>query len=283
MTAYHQNSADQSETLALKLFVSELWSMRWFLIGGALIGLIIAFVIIVTAKPYYKASMMLAPAEFLAGSAQREYRADDKENENKTRHDFSAGFMTFSSTFSGVKTAAALNQDPNIAKAIAKDSPFGLWRSLTPVSPEELSEYIKRAVRLTQEGQEPAYRLTYHHPDPQFAKEFLTKIHEITDRHIRSDLRESSANRIQYLKSIINHADNPEHKRAMTDYLLAQERLNMLVTVESPFAAAVLEPAYASAKPVWPDKPLTAAVLGFVGLLLGYIAGLITRTAKEAA
>ncbi|MCD8493953.1 MAG: hypothetical protein LRY39_00710 [Alphaproteobacteria bacterium] len=54
--------------------------------------------------------------------------------------------------------------------------------------------------------------------------------------------------------------------------LLEQERLNMLVSIDQPYAADIVENAASSSRPLWPDIPLAAVLLVLAGMALGFAA-----------
>jgi hypothetical protein len=113
--------------------------------------------------------------------------------------------------------------------------------------------------------------MRYLHPDRRFAAYFLRQAHALTDGLIRQRLKAEAQERAAYLKEALQKASHPEHKRALTGLLLEQERLLMLVSIDQPFAASLVEPPSASLKPAWPDKLLLFPAFIFAGAMAGFI------------
>ena len=93
----------------------------------------------------------------------------------------------------------------------------------------------------------------------------------MADRLIRRDIRGDSQARVDYLNKAIAETGNIEHRRALTTLLMEQERLLMLVSIDQPYAATVIEPAASGDKPKWPDLKLLYFGFGFLGIILGFI------------
>lgn len=100
---------------------------------------------------------------------------------------------------------------------------------------------------------------------------FLHRLHNVTDGLIRHGMRKDVNERIAYLNTAISETMNPDHRRAMTDLLMEQERLKMLVSIDQPYAASVVVPAAHSVKPVWPDTVLVYVSFIAVGAFLGFV------------
>ena len=66
-----------------------------------------------------------------------------------------------------------------------------------------------------------------------------------------------------------------------TGLLLEQERARMVVSMDEPVAAKVMEQASSLPKPVWPDVPLLLFGFGALGLFLGYVVFGVCRASSD--
>ena len=138
-------------------------------------------------------------------------------------------------------------------------------------TPEELAIYLERNVRIDPLGATPLRRLSYLHPNPDFASALLRKLHLVADQMIRRDRRRQSQSRIDYLQNSLRKTTNPDHRKGITNLLMQQEHIQMLANLDEAYAAIVVEPASTLPKPAWPNKPLSFAVALFIGLMLGFM------------
>ena len=270
---------EQPKTVADAL--DDIKRARRFIILGAIVGLIAAALFLLFAIPCYKAEMTITPANPLSGieagmTAPNSFSSD--QDPNTTRYLIQqqgapnlADFTRFENMFSGASVAEELLKDEKITKGLLYDRPATMTINGDSWTPEKLSEYIKKRVRIEPVGATPLRRLTYFHPSPGFAVYFLNQIYHLTDGRIRGTVKEAATQRIGYMQSALDGAQNPDHRRAIAALLTEQERLLMLVSIDQPYAASIVEPAASSSKPQWPDKALALLSLIFVGALAGFI------------
>ena len=181
-------------------------------------------------------------------------------------------FQRFENIYAGPSVAEILLSDPKILRGLSADKAFVFAEPEQRWSAEKLSEYLKKRTRLEPVGTSNARRMVYYHPDGAFAKYLLTAIHHIADGLIRRDIRADSRARVEYLRSAIAETGNPEHRRTLTTLLMEQERLLMLVSIDQPYAASVVEPAAIGVKADWPDKALVYLAFALVFAFLGFLA-----------
>ncbi len=239
-----------------------------YIICGAVLGVAAAFLFLMLAVPHYAARMVLEPANPMAGSEVSSVLANDDDLTSlkyliqQVSVPNTADFMRFETMVRGPAVAAEMLKDPEITKHLPRRA---------AQSAQSLSEYIQKRVRIEPIGQTPQRRLTYLNPDPDFAVSFLTMLHKVTDELIRRNIAEAAVRRVKFLDDSLKRAANPDHRRSITYLLMEQERAIMLVTMDQPFAASIIEPAAASSKPEWPDKKLVLAGFVLVGALLGFV------------
>ena len=266
----------------LKDVLADLWAARIFIAVAAFFGFVIAALWVYSATPYYKASIVVSPANPMNGAEISSLLADDnlfalRYLVQRVGVANSSDFLHFENTYAGPSVAAKLLHDDNIKSGLSRDRTFSFSEAEESRQPEELSAYLQERIKLEPVGGTTLRRLVYLHPDRRFASYFIARVHEITDRIIRTNINREAGERIRCLSDAIASTNNPEHRRALTTLLLEQERLRMLVSIEQPYAAAVVEPASASVKPVWPDPALLFTAFGLGFAFFGFVVHRVTR------
>lgn len=250
----------------------DVWQSKFYMAFFATIALISAFVFLSFAQKFYRADMLIAPATPMGQGMQASSRI--AEGSIQVQHDnlqSTAAFTRFEAIYDGMSVASVLIQDKEILSAINFDRTFEFSKSHTDWSAEKLSEYLKRRVRLEPVSGTPLRRLTYLHPNKDFATYMIARIHRVSDEIIRRRILRDANGRIAYLNNALAATINPDHRRNLTALLIEQERLKMLVSLDQPYAATIIERPFVSSKPHWPDPYIIYVVFLFVGLLFGFI------------
>lgn len=257
-------------------FLREVWAARVFLAVGLIVGLVVAFGFLALAKPQVEARMIVGPAQVMDVSMQARYQDGQNSYVRAARNDTAAqgysNFVRFEAMMRGVSVARLLLRDQRVVEGLAADRAFVFSAGERDVQPAELAQYIEARVAVDPFGETALKAMVYQHGDPVFAAYFLQQIHRVADQLIRADLRGQVDQRIAYLERVIGKTMNPEQRRIMTNLLLEQERLRMMVSMDAPVAASVIDPSAAGARAVWPDGYLFLAGFGLLGLMLGYLA-----------
>lgn len=267
-------------------FLKDLWRGKWFLLCGLVLGLAMAIGVIGTAIPRYESQMMIGPAQSLQIPAQRELSGSNNNGQiTSSDHGIAAeqAFTQFEAIYTGPSVAALLLRDKRIIDGLAKDQAFRFSKAKKEWRAADLATYLRKRVWVDPFGETTLRSLRYRHQDPQFAAYFVQQIHRTADQLIRADIRGGVDERIAYLERAMAKTLNPEHRRAITGLLLEQERTRMIVSMDEPVAAKIIEKSSASAKPVWPDRALFMAGFGIIGLFLGYIIFGLTQANTQQA
>jgi hypothetical protein len=238
--------------------------------GGIVIATILAVAFIIMATPFYRAQMIVAPANPANSSTSIESFPGTDDFIRRGSVGESGDFLRFENMVAGPSVAAKLLQDDKIKRGLSFDKTFENSREQTEWSPEQLAEYIAKRVRVEPVGATALRRLVYQHPSREFGVYFLHSIHRITDEMIRAQARQEAEARVKYLQQAGFEANNPDHRRALTALLLEQERLLMLASIDQAYAASVIEPPASSWKPRWPDPFIIVPSMIFAGALLGF-------------
>lgn len=257
-------------------FLREAWAAKVFLAVGVCVGLMFAFAFLVVAKPQVEARMIVGPAQVMDISVQARYQ--DGQNSyvrapgsDAASADGFSNFTRFEAMMRGASVSRLLLRDKRVIDGLLADKAFVFSDGYRELQPAELAGYIEERVQIDPFGETTLKALVYRHGDPVFAAYFLQQIHRISDQLIRADMRGQVDQRIGYLERVIGKTMNPEQRRIMTNLLLEQERLRMMVSMDAPVAAAVIEPSAAGARAVWPDAYLLYGGLGLLGLMIGYL------------
>lgn len=253
--------------------LNDVWRARKPVAVSAALFFLIALVFVFACTPLYRASMIVAPAD---GYALGDYASSVSEGQSLTipfwrpreAEGISTDFHRFIYTIKGKSVAAILLKDKTVLDGIAKDGGFGGGRKNWTA--EELADYLERNIRIEHLGATPLRRISYRHPDRDFAASFLRKVHLVSDQLIRRDRRRQSESRIKYLEESLQKTVNPEHRRGIANLLMQQEHVQMLANLDEAYAAIVVEPPAGTPQPVWPDRLLLLSVLPLVGAMTGY-------------
>lgn len=256
--------------ISLYDLICYFWQAKYYLLIGALIGFLATLFYLYVAISEYKAIMVVAPAD---GYALGDYASSIEYDRMaalpfwrpKDQEGASTDFYRFIHTLRGPAAAKILMQDEKVVTDINKTLQDKIE------TPEELAIYLERNVRIDPLGATPLRRISYLHPNPDFASALLRKLHLVADQMIRRDRRRQSQSRIDYLQNSLRKTTNPDHRKGITNLLMQQEHIQMLANLDEAYAAIVVEPASTLPKPAWPNKPLSFAVALFIGLMLGFM------------
>ena len=250
----------------------DVWRGRFYMAFFAVIALILALLFLSFAQKFYRADMIIAPATPMGGGMQSSSQIG--EGTIKVQHEdlqSTAAFIRFEAIFNGMSVASVLVKDKNIIDALRFDRTFEFSKSINDWNEEKLSEYLKKRIKIEPVSGTTLRRLTYLHPNKDFATYMIGRIHRVSDDIVRRRILYGVNGRISYLNKSLSVTVNPDHRRNLTILLIEQERLKMLVSLDQPYAATIVERPYISSKPRWPDPYIIYSVFLFVGLLLGFI------------
>lgn len=244
---------------------------RWYVAIGMVTALVLAIVALALIPSSYRATMIIAPAD---GYALGDYASSHGGTANTydkivslpfwrpmEAEGISTDFYRFVQTARGPAAATILLKDAAVRRHLGDDA---------LASPGYLADYLTRHVDIQPVGATPLRRISYYHPDKEFAAAFLRKIHLVADQMIRRDRRRMAQARISYLTQSLEKTTNPDHRRIITGLLMQQEHILMLANLDEPYAAIIVEPAAASAEPLWPNKTMLISGFALIGALAGY-------------
>ena len=221
--------------------------------------------------------MLIAPASRLNDSGGSSLEGSNlallKFIAQRAGADNGSSFAKFENTYDGVSVAKALMADKTTMGILKNDRAWKILPAQDPAqwSPEKLADYISRRVTIHPVGASSIRSIEYWHPNPALAKIFIHMVHDTTDQHIRESIQRDAVQRISYLNAKISEAIHPEHRRALTDLLLEQERLLMLASISQPYAATIVEEPFSHYKAQRPNAKLLIPLLMMIGMLTGFV------------
>lgn len=251
--------------------MSDVWRAKILMLVFAIISTGFALTFVTIANPYVRAEMIIAPATPIGNHPQATPDFEGIIQLQTGVMTGSAAFTRFEALYNGVSVAMMLLQDERVLKGLAQEKTFRFSVPQTEWTADELAIYLKRRLKLEPVSATQLRKLVYLHPDPDFAQHLIGRVHKITDEMIRVSILEEVNGRIEYLNASLARTQNAEHRRALTELLMEQERLKMLVSLDQPYAASVVEPPSAAARVVWPDVYLIFGGFILAGLMLGYV------------
>ncbi len=254
--------------------LGEVWHAKFVMISFALIAVLLAVLFIGISTRYTFAQMIIAPANPIGMVAVS--GAAGQSMEGTIASGVPVGesidaFSVFGAIYSGTTVASFVAQDSEFLAPLRDDRRFVFSKVRLKWDAQSLSEYLSKRVHLEPlSGSSSLRRLSYMHPNKKFAAELLTRIHRITDEMIRARILVETNQRIEYLNNSLAGTNNPDHKRSLTALLMEQERQKMMVSLDQPYSAAIIEPAFVSSHTHWPDPYAIYPIFVLIGLLMGY-------------
>ena len=267
----------------------EVWAAKVFLLVGLCVGVLAGACFSVLAVPKFEARMMIGPAQPLDASMRAQFRDGQNSyvmglSERSQVPEGISNFTRFEAMMRGGRVAALLLRDERIVDGVQADRSFVFEGLRDGLQANVLSDYIARSITIDPFGETALRALVYRHADVEFAAYFVQKVHRVTDQLIRAEMRSDVDQRIGYLERVIAKTNNPEQRRIVTNLLLEQERARMMVSMDAPVAASVIEPVVTSVKTVWPNAAFVYSGFGLAGLLVGYfVFGIVHYQARSAA
>ncbi|WP_244434011.1 hypothetical protein [Azospirillum sp. B506] len=267
-----------------------------WLLAGALGGLALAVAALWLVTPAYTAAMVIGPTARVGSAAMGARVPTVSGRESAGVAEPGAGdeslsdFARYLELFGSGPVADRLAADPRILHALFPerwDEQSGRWRPPSGLLPtvkrmllamvgrqdwvEPDGDRVARALRdrlvidMLRSG--PMRRVTFRHADRGAAVAMLGRIAAVTDAHLREEAARRSAAQIAHIRLRLGAVTVAEHRQALSDLLLDQERVAMMIGVDLPFAADTIQPPTAAALPDWPNPAVVVPLTGLVGLV----------------
>ena len=157
--------------------------------------------------------------------------------------------------------------------AKVKDWVYGFFNlpPWTPPSASTLAEFLDEEVIVAEVGNSGMRRILFRHSDPSFAVDLLRWIHREGDELIREEAQERTSRQIDYIESKLATITVVEQRFSLVQLLSDQEKRMMMIKVDLPFAARIVQPPTASEAPTFPDPGMILLVAVIAGVVLGVL------------
>ena len=278
-------SGTQAEPTLAEL-LDDVWRARVVLLAGAVAGIVLALVFMTICVPQYRATMLVAPAASSIGADVNAPLPDKSVSVTQTVRTVPetinfGNYTQFEHTLRETSVAAALLRQPETMAGISKARRFIVGNAPSLETAEDLADYLRDHISIEPVGTTSLRRLVYKHPDRQFAVHMLRALHGVADDLIRQESRERIREREDYLQEVLESVDHPDHRRALTMLLMEQEHLEMILAMDEPFAAAIIEPPAAGTHPYWPRAAIVLPVFMLAGMMIGFVLHRVRREALQ--
>ncbi|MFP5514295.1 MAG: hypothetical protein ACLGJC_14545 [Alphaproteobacteria bacterium] len=271
---------------------------RWLLAGG-LGGIALAVCALWLVTPAYTAAMVIGPTARVGSAAMGARVPTLSGRDSAAMAEPGAGdeslsdFSRYLELFGSGPVAEQLARDPGVPRALFPDrwdAESQRWRLPSGVIPavkrtllalvgrqdwvEPDGERVARALHdrlvidMLRSG--PMRRVTLRHADRVTALDLLGRVAAATDAHLRAEAARRSAAQIAHIKDRLGAVTVAEHRQALSDLLLDQERVAMMIGVDLPFAADIIQPPGAAALPDWPNPAVVVPLAGMAGLIAAW-------------
>lgn len=263
--------------------MASAWQLRKAVLAGAVLGLIVGLVLVAVRVPQYEASMIIAPPLLdtsVNSLDQFETGSDAALRGQGDRRDLlPPEYVRFTQILRGESVAKILSRYDGVLEELGNDRQFSL-QSTAALTPDMVPEYLFRHVRIEPVAATTSLRIAYRHPDRDFAVRLLKHLHTIGDATLRQRATKETQERIAWLQKQMNQSGNPDHRKALANLVMAQERRRMLAAMDQPFAADIVEAPSAYAKPVGISSWLLVSFAMLIGAVLGYMLQAVRLTLR---
>ncbi|KAA0581352.1 hypothetical protein FZ983_10490 [Azospirillum sp. B21] len=268
---------------------------RWLLAGG-FGGIALAVCALWLVTPAYTAAMVIGPTARVGSAAMGARVPMLSGRDSAAMAEPGAGdeslsdFARYLELFGSGPVAEQLARDSRLLQALFPDrwdAETQRWRPPSGMVPavkrallalvgrqdwvEPDGERVARALRdrlvidMLRSG--PMRRITLRHSDRATALDLLGRVAAATDAHLRAEAARRSAAQIAHIKDRLGAVTVAEHRQALSDLLLDQERVAMMIGVDLPFASDMIQPPTAAALPDWPNPAVVVPLAGVAGLI----------------
>lgn len=281
-----------------------LWRQKWIVVGAAALGLLVAVFYLNVATYKYTAELKVSPSQSSGASSGKAGGLASLASIAGVNLGQGGGATPFELYLEGLRSglsAEVLVERPDIMKVIFqaewndKDSRFKQPESFIgnsarfvksalgiPVyswrepNSARLRSYIQENVKISESPKSPVVTISFSHPDPKFAAQFLDTVHQSLDENLRQKALIRSNKYIVYLTAQLQQVTIAEHRAALAQALSEQERFRMTASSGLAYAADPFGQVTSSLSPTSP-RPM---VVIFLSIVLGTVLGSLLALAR---
>ena len=285
------------EELTFRALFFQIVRGKWIILAtmAVLVGLVTVWM--KTTEPLYTASMVIAPtgeagAGGMAGRLLQYGDLASLAGINLPSAEAVSPFTQFTELVTSVTVAQRLQDKYGVLQKLFERSwdaenkrwlpPEGPVESVmgwvrgffnlpawTPPSATSFAAYLEDELEISEVARSGMRKIAFRHEDPEFAVRLLHWIHEESDELIREEAQERTTRQIEYIERKLATVSIIEHRQSLTQLLSDQEKEMMMIQVDLPFSARIIEPPTASDEPTFPKPELFLAISLVAGFFLG--------------
>lgn len=128
------------------------------------------------------------------------------------------------------------------------------WEDWTEPDAIAVSRHLRRLIGTETLAQGAMHRIRVRHPDRATALAILEAVYRAADRHLREEAARRIRTQLGYVEQRLETVRASTHREALGTVRAEFQRLIMMLEVDLPFAADLIEPPTAAQRPEWPDK-----------------------------
>lgn len=287
---------DRDESVSLVSILKTVWEHKTTILITSSVSILIAVIYLFIATPKYTATMILAAVQVQGNSpglgALGQFSAISGIRIGES--DAGLRFSSFIDLLPSQAVSKRLLEDQKFTQKIFAnewDQDNNKWHpqpgifgflirlpdklfgrpTWSPPSSVRLSEYLSDNVGIRDFGDAGMKTISFDHKDPAFAVEVLQKIYKAADNELKVDALIRTRQYVVYLEKRLLSASVAEHRQALSQLLVDQERNQMLMEADLPFAARVVSDATVSDQPTKPKVVVTLIVALLIGILVGVL------------
>lgn len=292
-----ESDGDEIDLVAL---AAAIWQRRWIVIGAIIASVAVAIFYLNTATYKHTAELKVIPSQSsgvggsstggLAGLASLAGVNISKDGGVSPFEQYLEGIKsglvaeTLSNHAKIMKVLFRSEWDENTQRFVEKRGFVGnAAQSIKgllglPTYPWQepntarLQGYIRENVVVSENPKSQFVTVSFEHQDPQFAKQFLTELHEALNEELRQKALVRSTKYIAYLTAQLQRVTVAEHREALVQALSEQEKFRMTASSGLAYAADPFGSVTVSLRPTSP-RP---AVVIILSIILGGVVGSLT-------
>jgi hypothetical protein len=136
-----------------------------------------------------------------------------------------------------------------------------------------LAGWIERKLAIRRLGESAMYAVTIRHEDRAVALELLKRLFDSADRLLREEAKRRVDIQVAHLQQQMQRTELASHRLGMTDLLTRALQTSLMLGVDLPFSADLIEPPYAPTVADWPAPLPIAGISMLAGGVLGFALG----------
>ena len=246
---------------------------KW-IISGACIGIVFAFLIFLYQKPVWQAEMVVGPTDRTGIQSLSSILPQGAADAPALQYFVKRIDASQSSDFTRFET---LLESPQITRHLIRED-----QDIVPFkSVETLQVWLNDNLQIRPYGLTPYRKVTLRHTDGAQAAAILGRIYSHSDQTVRQDTRIKTDRRIVYLKNQLDIVRNPDHRNAVISLLKEQEQTAMMVAIDNAFAGELIVPPTVLAEPIAPKAVILFPALTIAGAIIGFMLGGLIRALQQ--